>query len=426
MPPETIPYDERVKWFHEARFGMFIHWGLYSILGRGEWAMLNERIPAADYAKLAGRFNPKKFDADAWAGLAVEAGMKYAVLTTRHHEGFCLFDSQVSEFTSAKTAARRDFVAEYVAACRKAGLKIGFYYSLMDWRFPGYFAPEKLPDSAEAMVQQYHAQVRELMTNYGKIDVLWYDGHWMNHDPQRSQEALAKFWRSKDVNAMVRQLQPHILINNRSGIQEDLDTPEQHVTASQPGRAWESCMTMGDACGWGYIRDNANYKTTRQLLQNLVLAARDGGNYLLNVGPKPDGSIRKKERVRLRALGKWMDINAEAIRNTGRSPYTWGAGLIGELTVRGKTGYLVIFRWPGREAVLPDCGVRALSATFLTTGKKVAFHHEHNGRLVFTGLPKNPPAALATTIKIEFEKPPTQIIHKHPEAWIEGKGPRIA
>ena len=425
MTPKTIPYDERVSWFHEARFGMFIHWGLYSILGRGEWAMLNERIPVAEYAKLAARFNPKRFDADAWAGLAVEAGMKYAVLTTRHHEGFCLFDSQVSDFTSVKTAARRDFVAEYVAACRKAGLKVGLYYSLMDWRFPGYFDPDRYRESAEAMVHQYHAQVRELMTNYGKIDILWYDGHWMNHDPQRPQEKLAEFWRSAEVNAMVRQKQPHILINNRSGIQEDLDTPEQHVTASQAGRAWESCMTMGDACGWGYIRNNPNFKTPNQLLQNLVLAARDGGNYLLNVGPKPDGSIRKKERDRLRTLGRWLNVNAEAIRNTGRSPYTWGAGLMGELTVRDNTGYLVIFRWPGAEAVLPDCGVRAKSAEFLATGKKVSFRHEHNGRLVFTGLPKAAPDPLGTVIKIEFDKPPKQIVHKDAAAWLEGQGPRI-
>ncbi len=205
----AIPsYEERLKWFHEARFGIFVHWGLYSMLGRGEWVMFQERIPAREYAKLARRFKPAKFDADALAAVAVDAGAKYMVLTTRHHDGFCLFDSKVSDFTSVKSAAGRDFVAEYIHACRKAGLKVGLYYSLLDWRFPGYFEPKKYPDSAAAMVQQLHDQVRELMTNYGKIDVLWYDGDWINHGCAGIDDKAA-FWRSRELNDMARQLQPH-------------------------------------------------------------------------------------------------------------------------------------------------------------------------------------------------------------------------
>ena len=243
-------YEKRLQWFHQARFGMFIHWGLYSLLKRGEWVMFQERILPSDYAKLADQFQPRKFDADAWAGLAAEAGMKYMVLTTRHHDGFCLFDSQVSDFTSVKTAARRDFVAEYAAACRRAGLKVGFYYSLLDWRFPGYFDPKKHKASSEALVQQYHDQVRELMMNYGRVDMLWYDGDWVNHG-QAGITDIAGFWGAREVNAMVRRIQPQIIINNRSGTLEDLDTPEQHVTASKPGRGWESCMTMGVRIGVG-------------------------------------------------------------------------------------------------------------------------------------------------------------------------------
>jgi len=417
MSENAAKYTQRMKWFHEARFGMFIHWGLYSLLERGEWTMFVERIPKAEYAKLADKFNPRKFDADAWAGLAAEAGMKYMVLTTRHHDGFCLFDSQVSDFTSVKTRAKRDFVAEYVEAARRAGLKVGFYYSLLDWRFPGYFMPHEEKDSAEAMVQQYHAQVNELMSNYGKIDVLWYDGDWMAHGAVEMD--LAAFWRSAEVNANARKLQPHLIINNRSGIAEDLDTPEQHVTASQPGRGWESCMTMGDSCGWGYIRNNPNMKTEPQLLQHLVTAAAGEGNFLLNVGPKADGSIRGKEKNRLKAMGKWMKVNGEAIYGSERC--TLNSGMIGLWTAKEKTGYLHIFRWPGETAVVPLVKTKAVSATLLATGKKVHIKQEYNGRLILSGLPKNPPDPNVAVIKVVFESKPQLIVEKDRAAWLDGK-----
>ncbi|MDP6381374.1 MAG: alpha-L-fucosidase, partial [Phycisphaerae bacterium] len=310
MAKRVTQYQERMRWFHKARFGMFIHWGLYSIPGNGEWWMFSNRIPRSDYEKLADRFNPTKFDADAWAGLAAEAGMKYMVLTSRHHDGFCLFDSQVSDFTSVKRRARRDFVAEYTTACRKAGLKVGLYYSLLDWRFPGYFQRDKYLDSSEAMAQQFRDQVRELMTQYGKIDLLWYDGGWIGTEVEHfdfdDMSELHKFWRSKKVNAMARKLQPGIIINNRSGVDEDIDTPEHHITASAKGRGWESCGTIGDTCGWGYVRHNPNWSTVPTLLQNLVTCTAGQGNYLLNVGPSPLGVIRREEVVRLRAMGDWL------------------------------------------------------------------------------------------------------------------------
>ena len=166
----------RMAWWHDAKFGMFIHWGIYAIPGRGEWVQWNEQIPVEEYAKLADKFQPDKFDADAWASTAKAAGMKYMVLTTRHHDGFCLFDSKASDFTSVKTAAHRDFVADYVKAVRKAGLHVGFYYSPLDWRFPGFFLPDIQLNSAEAMREQYHRQMEELLSNYGQIDVIWFDG----------------------------------------------------------------------------------------------------------------------------------------------------------------------------------------------------------------------------------------------------------
>ena len=417
MAKKEMTYRQRMAWFHKARFGLFIHWGLYAIPGRGEWVMFQERIPKDQYAKLADRFNPRKFDAEAWADLAVRAGVKYAVLTTRHHDGFCLFDSQVSDFTSVKTRAKRDFVAEYVTAFRKAGLKVGFYYSLLDWRFPGYFDPDKHKDSAGRMVQQFHDQVRELMTNYGKIDVLWYDGAWIAHGA--SAKNVPKFWGSEKVNAMARELQPHIVINNRSGIDEDLDTPEQHVTASKPGRGWESCMTIGDSCGWGCIRNNPNWKTVPQLLQNLVTAAAGEGNYLLNVGPQPDGTIRDEERERLLAMGKWLGTNGEAVYGSERCPLH--GGMLGTWTAKGNVGYLHVFRWPGEEAVVPLVKTKAKWARLLGADERAKVRQEENGRLVISGLPKRPPHPAVSVIKVAFEGKPKAMAEKDRAAWLSGK-----
>lgn len=405
--------NERMKWFNEARFGMFIHWGLYSVLGRGEWVMYEERISKEEYAKLAEKFNPAKFDADSWVKLAKEAGMKYMVFTTRHHDGFCLFNSKVSNFTSVKTAAKRDFVAEYVKACRKAGLKVGFYYSLLDWRFSGYFDREKYPKSFEAMVNQLHEQVKELMSNYGKIDYLFYDGEWIPgvetkrtlKDQEESSE-IAHLWRAKELNAMVRQLQPNIIINNRSGIDEDIDTPEQIVSASKQGRCWESCMTIGDYCSWGYIKNNPNLKSTTQLIQYLVTAASGGGNYLLNIGPKPDGTVQPEYVARLKKIGKWMKVNGESIYGSERVPVEFGARLLGMATSKENTVYFHIFRWPGETAVIPLIKNNVLSAKILTTGRKVKFEKKDNGILILKGLPKNPPDKYNTVIAIELEGKP--------------------
>lgn len=420
---KTLSYEKRIAWFNQARFGMFIHWGLYSILGRGEWTMFAERIPPDEYAKLAGRFRPAKFDADRWTALAKEAGMKYVVLTTRHHDGFCLYDSKVSDFTSVKTAAGRDFVAEYVRSCRKAGLKVGLYYSLLDWRFPGFFNFKKYPDSFRAMVRQLHEQVRELMTNYGKIDYLFYDGEWIPNVPMaRSLEKskgknpeIAKLWRSRELNRMVRSLQPEIIINNRSGIEEDVDTPEQVVTPSKPGRAWESCMTMGDFCGWGYIKNNPNFKTTVQLIQYLVTAANGAGNYILNIGPKPDGTVREEEVTRLKEIGKWMKVNGQSIYGSEGIPIPaseigdWSGGIIGKTTAKGNDLYWHIFRWPGETASMPGLKNKVLSATILATGRKAKIEQKKGGRLFLTGLPKEPPDQNDTVIKLKLDGRPKVI-----------------
>jgi len=405
----ALTYKERMKWFHQARFGMFIHWGLYSLLQRGEWVMHQERIPKAEYAKLANKFNPKKFDANAWAALAKKAGMKYMVFTTRHHEGFCLFDSKASDFTSVKTRAGKDFVAEYVKAARRAGLKVGFYYSLLDWRFPGYFeGPKKNPESFAAMVEQVHAQVKELLTNYGKIDILWYDGGWFPFlDPKDAPEIQPKLWKAASLNAMARKLQPHIIINNRTGLAADIDTPEQHVTASRKGRAWESCMTIGDRWGWGYIRNNPNMKTPAQLIQNLVTAAAGEGNYLLNVGPKPDGTIRKEETERLLEMGKFLKIAGESIYGSERCELD--GGMLGIFTAKGTTAYLHMFRYPGTVAAIAGVANKVKSARLLGSKRKLKVERGVDGRVIVKGLPATPPNRYDSVIAFKLDGRPRLI-----------------
>lgn len=226
----------KIEWFNEARFGLFIHWGLYSIPARGEWIMYTEHIPKEEYNKLADQFNPENFDAMAWAKLAKQAGAKYMVLTARHHDGFCLFDSKFTDFTSVKTAARRDFVAEYVQACRLVGLKVGIYYSIASWQWPAiHTGPLAAPSGWKSLVDDMHAQLEELMSNYGKIDMLWYDGAFIPGIQECSTQA--RHWRSFELNQMVRRHQPDILINDRSGLKEDFTTPEQIISPlPQEGR----------------------------------------------------------------------------------------------------------------------------------------------------------------------------------------------
>lgn len=423
MTGDNHEYQSRLRWFHEARFGMFIHFGLYSLLERGEWVMFRERIPPADYARLADRFNPQRFDARAWARLAVEAGMKYMVLTTRHHDGFCLFDSQVSDFTSTKTAARRDFVAEYVTAAREAGLKVGLYHSLLDWRFPGYFDPKRFPDSAASMVQQLHDQVRELLTNYGRIDVLWYDGDWICHG-RIKDIPIAEFWRATELNAMARKLQPHLIINNRAGVPADIDTPEQHVTASQPGRAWESCMTIGHPAGWGYVRHAPDFKNVADLIQHLILAAAGEGNYLLNVGPQPDGAIRDEEASRLRAIGQWLAVHGEAIYGSQRCDLPddrLPGGGNGLWTRRGNTAFLLVPRWPGRELRIPLVAFPPTRATIMSTGQRATIRMEESHRLVLGDLPADPPDRFVTGLRLEFPDLPRSMDEVDPTAWLAGR-----
>ena len=262
-----------MRWWHDAKFGMFIHWGLYSVIGRHEWAMENEAIPVGEYETLARRFQPKPNAARDWARLARRAGMRYMVMTTKHHEGFCLFDTATTTYCAPRSAAARDLVREYVDAARAEGLRVGFYYSLMDWHHPDGARCAKDEAARHRFVEYVHTHVRELMTNYGKVDILWYDVAW---------PLDADGWESKKMNEMVFRLQPDIVVNNRNKLPGDFTTPEQRVEAATEGRAWETCMTMNSS--WGYHAADDDWKTSKQVVRNLIICTRDGGNYLFNIG----------------------------------------------------------------------------------------------------------------------------------------------
>jgi alpha-L-fucosidase len=310
-----------MKWWRDAKFGMFIHWGLYAIPATGEWTMFNQKIPAEEYAALADEFIPKHFDARKWARVAKEAGMNYTVLTARHHDGFALWDSAASYqgFCSGQRAAKRDFVAEYVRAGREAGLGVGLYYSPMDWRFPGYFKPKDLPANAALMKRQCDGQMEELMKNYGKIDILWYDGSWLSHDGTDADAAW--LWEPLKLNAMVRRHQPGIVINPRSGWQGDFKVQEggKPITGPIIETPWEKCLNLNKA-SWGFNKVQ-RLMTAQEVVRFLVDTVGRGGNMLLNVGPDRDGVIPPSHVAVLKEVGHWLGAYGASIYGTKAGPF---------------------------------------------------------------------------------------------------------
>ena len=384
--------ERRMKWWHEARFGMFIHWGLYSVLGRHEWVMENEAIPVAEYEQLAKRFKPKPNAARDWAKLAKQAGQKYMVMTTKHHEGFCHFDSKLTDYCAPKQGPGRDLVKEYVEAARAEGLRVGFYYSLMDWHHPDGARCATDEAARRRFVDYIHGQIRELLTNYGKIDILWYDVAW---------PLDAKGWESEKMNAMVFQLQPDIIVNNRNKLDGDFSTPEQRIEAAK--NAWESCMTMNDS--WGYHKNDDDWKSPKTIVRNLITCAHDTGNYLLNIGPRPDGSIPEESVRILTSVGKWMDRNGQSIYKSEkcqprRSNYA-------SFSRNGDTLYMHIHFWPGDTPVIGGLRNKLKSARMLATGREIRFEQD-DFRVRFSGLGEKAPDDPVTTIAIECDGEPRQ------------------
>ncbi len=337
-------YEKRIRWFTEARFGMFIHFGLYSVPARGEWVRSYEEMTAEDYQPYFDTFNPRKLDPRAWARAAREAGMQYMVLTAKHHDGFCLFDSVWTDYKSTNTPCRRDIVREYVEAARAEGLKVGLYYSLLDWHHPDYphykdrYHPLRNDPSQsnegrnwDNYITYCHNQVRELCTNYGKIDLLWFD---FSYDDMRGEK-----WRAAELADMVRSLQPGILINNRleaSGegfgslaecrptpYHGDFITPERIIPPDglkdAEGRSlcWESCITMNNS--WGFTANDHAWKSASLLIRKLVECVSKGGNMILNVGPDGDGAFPQEAQQILRQIGQWMSKNGESVIGCGQA-----------------------------------------------------------------------------------------------------------
>jgi alpha-L-fucosidase len=390
----TADQQRRLKWWHDAKFGMFIHFGLYAAHGRHEWAMETEAIPVADYQKFTERFNPAPGTQRKWAQLAKAAGMKYMVLTSKHHEGFCNWDTKLTNYNAVNYGPKRDILKEYVEAARAEGLRVGFYYSLMDWHHPDGARCQEDPAARRRFVDYTHGLIRELLTNYGKIDVLWYDVSW---------PLDAQGWESEKMNQMVFSLQPDIIVNNRNRLAGDFSTPEQTIRAESGGRAWESCMTLNDS--WGYQRADDNWKTPRTVIRNLVTCARDGGNYLLNIGPEPDGSIPPESVRILSEVGQWMKTGGQAIY--GADPCRVARSNYGNFTRVGNRLYMHVHFWPGSDVSIAGLRQKVTSATILKTGQRVTVSQD-GFRTLLTGLPAKAPDAPVTTLVLECEDVPVQ------------------
>jgi alpha-L-fucosidase len=392
--PPTADQIRRMQWWHAAKFGMFIHFGVYSSIGRHEWVMEDEAIPVVEYAPHAATFYPVKNAARAWAKLAKNAGMKYMVMTTKHHEGFCNFDSKLTDYCAGKQGPGRDLVREYVEAARAEGLHVGFYYSLMDWHHPDGARCATDEEARKRFVGYTHGLIREIMTNYGKIDVLWYDVSWPLDE---------KGWESERMNKMVFELQPDIIVNNRNKLPGDFSTPEQRIVAETGGRAWESCMTLNDS--WGYQRADDNWKTSKTIIRNLISCVRDGGNYLLNIGPKPDGSIPEESVKVLTEVGNWMQTNGHAIYESDlcqvrRSNYA-------SFTRIGNTLYMHVHFWPGEYVAISGLKTKVKSAKLVKTGAALKFSQD-DFRVRVIDLPVKAPDFPVTTIALDCESEPAQ------------------
>jgi len=413
----------KFRWFPQARFGLFIHFGPYAIFERGEQVLMREAMDHHAYADAACQWNPQHVDAAQWARVARAAGFKYAVFTTRHHDGYCMWDTATTDYSSARQAAGRDFVREYVDAFRAAGLRIGLYYSLGDWRIPAMFeGPERDPAGWGRFVQYCHAQVHELLSNYGKIDQLWFDGAW----PRSSDD-----WRSRELIATIRKLQPDILVNNRAGSSTkkpnadgghgagesedlgDFGTPEHHITAED--RLWESCQVSTWRL-WGWAR-HERFRPADVLLDMLCECAKKGGNLLLNVGPDAQGNLPATFVSHAAEIGQWLNVHGEAIYGTTAAAPHLESVLLGHVTQRDNDLYLILrFYPPYGELVIPGLATTIKNAVLLTTGQSLEAQQTPR-RWLLRGLPTQPPCSLFPVVKITLAGPPTHHAWFEPGQW---------
>ena len=419
--------DKRMEWWRDARFGMFIHWGLYAVpagqwngkTDYAEWIRRNAQIPVEEYDKFVDQFNPVDFDADRWVQMAKDAGMKYIVITSKHHDGFCLWDSALTDFDIMSTPFHHDILAELKAACDRQGIKLCFYHSIMDWHHPDYLPRRSweagIRPAGDADFDQYveymKGQLRELVERYDPA-VLWFDGEWEDtwtHD------------RGKDLYAYVRGLKPEIIINNRvdngrkgsmKGFSEagddyagDFGTPEQEIPATGlPGVDWETCMTMNRH--WGYNKADKDFKSGEDLIRKLADIASKGGNFLLNIGPMADGHFPPESVDRLREIGDWMKVNGDSIYGTSASPFPdlpWG-----RCTQKASGSkvrlYLHVFDWPRNGKLLvPGLQSPVKSCEYLAGAMPLRTYTSADGVLI--SLPGKQPDSIDTVIVLEVKSP---------------------
>lgn len=410
------------SWFERARFGLFVHWGHISQRGwELSWPLVGglpvfpacQDVPAATYHESAATFCPRPNSAREWLARARRAGMRYAVLTTKHHDGFAMFPSRAGDFSIAATPYGGDLVREFADAVRDAGLRLGFYYSLSDWHHPDYppfsdadrpyrmgMAPRPTAEQWERYLAYLFAHMRELLTNYGRVDVLWFDGGW-----ERSPEE----WRTAALHDLIRSLQPEVLINDRLPGFGDFDTPEQFVPPQPPGRTWETCLTMNDS--WGYNPADTNYKSTHELIHTLCEVAGRGGNLLLNVSPMGDGQLPAEQLARLDALADWMQAYGTSIHDTepGLAPWQF----YGPSTKAGDRVYLHLLQRPYETVTVRGVQIRRVRAVReLRSGTALAyrtrctvvdqmFNSDPTGELIIT-VPEALLDRFATVVEVDF------------------------
>ena len=423
-------YQKRVEWFRNARFGMFIHWGLYSIPGRGEWVRSNEEMPEEDYLPYFEGFSAKDFDPAAWARAAKQAGMEYVVMTAKHHDGFCLFDSRLTDFKSTNTPFGRDAVKEFVEAVRAEGLKVGLYFTLIDWHHPDYphygdnFHPMRNNPAFENSGRDFnryldymHGQIREICTNYGKLDLLWFDFAY--------GDLRGEAWRGTELVSMVRALQPDVLIDNRIEVSGegfgslyqcdpkpyhgDFVTPEKFIppqgirdVQGNP-MVWEACITMNN--NWGYCPEDKHFKSAPLLIKKLVECVSKGGNMILNVGPDGDGNIPKESLEILSQIGDWMGKNGESIKNCG--PAGLDKPEFGRITRNGNRLYFHIYE--NTLGALPLLGVKKedvrsmrLLGSDQSVGISTSWVHSDYPQILFADLGEDPnlPDPIDTVLEV--------------------------
>jgi alpha-L-fucosidase len=394
--------------YSQLRYGMIVHYGLYSLLERGEWAVNRERIDPDEYRGLMRRFTAEHFDADALCDLAVRSGMRYIVFTSMHHDGFRLYDTKLSQYSSMHSAARRDITGEVFAAARKRNLRTGLYHtlnSLIDK--PDAIDALEDPAAKKQFIDNTHARIAEVVGKYKPFDIMWYDGWWPFN---------AEGWQARKMNEIVSSLQPATIFNGRNGLPGDFATPEGHLGAPRPWRPWEACITLNN--NWGYHRGDHDWKSPGQVVDMLATVAADRGNLLLNVGPRGDGSIPQPTTDILLAVGDWLKRCGECIFDTDR--FTYGLQERGDhrgdwchhgpFTARGNNLYLILRRWPGSEFAIGGLECKALAMTLLGAEQMNVQFKQTGDRIAITGLPENPTDPVCPVLRIECDRSPSMYL----------------